>query len=115
MKIISKYIDCIKEVVDFRLGQNANDNFDIIDAALPDDIWFHIEGRPSLHVIVTIPERANKKQIARIITQGACICKQNSKYASEKNVAIVYANVQDISKTSIPGSVHLEKSKTITI
>jgi predicted ribosome quality control (RQC) complex YloA/Tae2 family protein len=115
MKTISKYIDCINADIVFKIGQNAQDNFDMIDSAEPTDLWFHIDGRASLHVIVSIPEGVNKKQLLRIVTQGAVVCKQFSKYASEKKVEIIYAKIQDVVKTNVVGSVTLTKSKTIII
>jgi hypothetical protein len=41
MRKITKYIDAIKANIEFRVGQNAQDNFDLIDDSGPDDLWFH--------------------------------------------------------------------------
>ena len=81
MKIEKKHIPSLKQDIDFNIGQNAQDNFDIIDISQPTDIWFHLQGTSSCHVIAIIPEnmKLDKKQKKQIITQGALICKQNSK------------------------------------
>ena len=33
------------------IGKNAKENWDIIDMAEPDDIWFHLSYYPSCHLI----------------------------------------------------------------
>ena len=35
----------------FYIGKSAKGNFEIIDLASPDDMWFHINGDSSAHVI----------------------------------------------------------------
>lgn len=109
------YIDKMKSSVEFTIGTNAKDNFDIIDNASPNDLWFHVEGKPSGHIIASIPEDTNKKELQAIVKQGALLCKQVSKYASEKNLAIVYTQVKDLTKTNTAGSVLLAHQKTIVI
>ena len=91
MKIITRYIDSIKCDIAYRIGQNAADNFCIIDASNEPDLWFHIESSPSCHVVASIENRTyDKKQLHKIAIQGAMLCKQNSKYKSDKNISVVY-------------------------
>jgi predicted ribosome quality control (RQC) complex YloA/Tae2 family protein len=114
MKIISKYIDCIE--IEYKVGSNAQDNHDIIDAADPEDLWFHISGCASCHVICKIPDTIdNKKILHKIMVQGAVICKANSKYKSYKNVKIDYTKIKYITKREIPGSVTITNAKSIFI
>jgi predicted ribosome quality control (RQC) complex YloA/Tae2 family protein len=115
MKIITKQITAVNTEVEFKVGSNAEDNFDIIDAANPEDVWFHINARPSEHVIASIPDGLNKKQLNKIIVQGAVICKQYSKYSSEKDLEIIYTKVKNIKKTDVIGCVETSNVKTIKI
>ena len=117
MRIQEIYIEKLKSSIEFVVGQNAKDNFDIIDSSLPDDMWFHVEGKPSGHVIAKIQEisTVGKKELAAIVKQGAVLCKSISKYATEKNLTIVYTRVKDVTKTNVPGSVLLAKQKTIVV
>jgi len=115
MKQISKYIDAIKSDVTFTIGGNAQENFDIIDAANPNDIWFHLDSLPSEHVVATIPEGLDKKQVLKIATQGAVLCKQYSKYSSHKNLSIIYTKIKDILKTEKVGCVIAQNQKIIVI
>uniref|UniRef100_A0A6C0JKA8 NFACT RNA-binding domain-containing protein n=1 Tax=viral metagenome TaxID=1070528 RepID=A0A6C0JKA8_9ZZZZ len=117
MKKITKYIDCINYDIVFKIGENSQDNFDMIDDSLPDDIWFHVNNLPSAHIIASLPlgKKLDKKQLSKIITQGAVICKQYSRYASQKNLKIVYTKVKFVKKTEIIGSVETNVTKIVTI
>jgi predicted ribosome quality control (RQC) complex YloA/Tae2 family protein len=117
MKQITRYIDSVKADIVFTIGGSAQENFDIIDSSQPDDIWFHIDNLPSEHIVATLPVDNNfdKKQLKKIITQGAVLCKQYSKYANQKNVSIIYTRVKDITKTAKIGCVLTLNSKIIII
>jgi len=105
-----------KEVV-FIVGTCAQDNFDAIDISDPDDIWFHVKDGSSCHVIAKIPlgEKLNKKTMHRIIKQGALLCKQESRYKSAKNLAIIYTRLRNVQKTDIIGSVIADPVSTILV
>ena len=77
MKTELKFISALNSSIEFKIGQNAQDNFDIIDESNPNDLWFHLYGESSCHVIAMIdPEvKLDKKQKRQIITQGALLCK----------------------------------------
>jgi predicted ribosome quality control (RQC) complex YloA/Tae2 family protein len=117
MKIITKLIDYIE--VEYKVGTNAQENHDIIDEADLDDLWFHISGCASCHVICKIPDIPenvnNKKTLQKIAKQGAVICKENSKYKSYKNVKIDYTKIKNVTKKEIPGSVIITNAKSVFI
>jgi hypothetical protein len=101
MKTAQIYIPKINETITYTIGTNAQENFDIIDASEETDLWFHVDNLPSCHVVASIPspEKYNHKEIAYIAKQGACICKQYSKYASHKKLPIIYSKIIDITKS----------------
>lgn len=101
--------------VDFHIGQNAADNFDIIDAADPHHLWFHLAGQSSCHVIAAIPNTIDRKEIRYIVKQGAVLCKQHSRCASQKNISITYARICDVQKTDVIGTVIVQNQKTVYI
>jgi predicted ribosome quality control (RQC) complex YloA/Tae2 family protein len=117
MKLITKTISPLGIQIDFKIGKNANDNIDIINESGPNDLWFHISESASCHVIATIPDDItfNKKQIMYIIKQGAILCKQHSKYKSQKKLNIVYTPIKFVTPTDNTGSVNLLISKIIAI
>ena len=103
--------------VQFIIGTCAQDNFDAIDISDPDDIWFHVRDGSSCHVIAKIPiaGKLDKKMMRHIIKQGALLCKQESKYKSVKNLAIIYTKLHNVQKTDIVGSVIADHVSTILI
>lgn len=117
MKYETRYIASLGIDIEFKLGKNAADNFDIIESSQTNDIWFHIDDHSSCHVIASIPDDTNfnKKQLLYIIKQGAILCKQHSKYKSQQNVSIIYTYIKNVTMTNIIGSVITENTKTIKI
>jgi predicted ribosome quality control (RQC) complex YloA/Tae2 family protein len=123
MKTQEIYIEKLGDSIVFTLGTSAQENFDLIDSSQPEDLWFHVEGRPSCHVVASLNdlillreiERKDKKVMLSIVKQGALLCKQHSKYASEKNLPVVYTWVKHVVKTDIVGSVNITNQKVICI
>lgn len=107
----------IPDPIEFWIGSNAQDNFDMIDEAYSGDLWFHVNNESSGHVIARIPDKKelHKKQLNKIIIQGGVMCKKHSKYKSKQDLEIVYTRVFDIVKTHIPGKVILRSSKVFII
>ncbi len=103
----------ISTPLEYWIGCNAQDNFDMIDEAKQTDVWFHVNNEPSGHVIACIPNdiKLDKKQLKKIIIQGCVICKKYSKHKSSKNLEIVYTHVNNLVKTKQIGKVLLRESK----
>ena len=101
--------------VEFVIGKNAKENFDIIDDASGHHIWFHVKDSSSSHVIARLEENLKKKDLRYILKQGAILCKQYSKMASAKNVEIIYSNVCNVTKTNIIGTVNVSNEKSLMI
>lgn len=111
----SIFIPKINLDVEFVIGKNAKENFEIIDEAEPHHIWFHIQGHSSCHVIAKLEEELDKKDLRYVIKQGAVLCKQYSKQNNQKNVAIIYSYVENVSKSEPVGTVIVKNEKTINI
>lgn len=109
-------IPALGRSIEYTIGKNAADNFAILDEASSNDIWFHIEGQSSCHVIASVPSDIDRKKTRYLIKQGAILCKQyTAKLSNQKNVEIIYAKVCDVEKTAIVGSVIVSNGKTVTI
>ena len=123
MKTQDIHIEKLGCLVTFKIGTSAQDNFDLIDSSQLEDLWFHVEGKSSCHVIASIHEkiisgeieRKDKKKLLSLVKQGALLCKQHSKYASEKKLPIVYTWVKHIVKTDVVGSVTITNEKVVCI
>lgn len=117
MKTVSRFIDCLKTTVDFVVGKNAQENHDIIDEADPEDLWFHVNGYPSCHVIGKLPKdiEIDRAALHKIAVQGAVVCKELSGLKKQKNVEICYTKIKNVTKGNAVGSVTLTDKKTMVI
>ena len=89
-----------------KIGESAQENWDIIKESNQNDLWFHIDKLPSCHVVL---DSKNKKFNNNDIKKCAELCKENSKYSHK--VTIIYTEIKNISiyKSKI-GSVVVKKS-----
>jgi predicted ribosome quality control (RQC) complex YloA/Tae2 family protein len=101
--------------VSYIIGKDSSENFQIIDDAKPHDLWFHVEGLASCHVIAHVDEEWSNKQLIPVVKQGAVLCKMYSKYKSVKKLPIIYTKVKNLEKTDTLGSVVTQNEKKVVI
>ena len=97
------------------IGQNAKENWNLIDSADSFDLWFHVEGISSGHVI--IKETTNTKNTNypyKLLLEGALHCKNQSKIKNE-SCKIIYTTIENITKGRVIGSVNVKNEKYITL
>lgn len=87
--------------IKYIIGLNAKDNWNIIDTAKQNYIWFHIDKLPSCHVIMESDDVSKEN-----IINGAILCKENSKY--NMKVSIIYTEVKNVKKGNIVGEVYVK-------
>lgn len=133
-RIVTRYIPGLKINIVYKIGKDAQNNFDLIDAADKNDLWFHLKDVSSCHVIACLKniqyttrddelpnfydidfDNLDKKEKQQIITQGALLCKQFSKLKSTKKTNVIYTKIEDVYKTDVKGTVLTYKSKEIVI
>jgi predicted ribosome quality control (RQC) complex YloA/Tae2 family protein len=94
------------------IGKNEEDNFEIIDNSRKKDVWFHVVGMPSCHVILKTEE--NVRDIPRkVLKRCGYLCKINSKGKSLSKCDIVYTTIDNVKKTNIIGKVEISNGKII--
>jgi predicted ribosome quality control (RQC) complex YloA/Tae2 family protein len=93
----------------YRVGKSAAGNDQLLTLASPHDIWFHVDGCPSAHVVVECGGVAlTRKQNHDLVVQGAVLCKRHSKQKSASRVPVLYAVVGRVRKTDVLGTVVVE-------
>lgn len=105
-------------IITYLIGQNAKDNFTVIDQASENDLWFHAKKESSCHVIALVGHLTiqNKEDEKEIIKHGAFLCKQNTtKLANGKKTDIIYTEIKNIRKTKTPGLVTTQNTQTISV
>ena len=127
MKKVIFHFDSFNNDIEYIIGQNAIENFKIIDDAHSDAnndaqidannnyMWFHIDGYPSCHVLCNIPNNLSKKDLLKVIKRGSLCCKENSKYKSEKSVSVIYTYLKNVTKTDVIGTVISSNTKSMKV
>jgi len=116
MKTENLFIQGLNREITFYIGQNKNENFDVIDKGISNDLWFHANDISSCHVVAILPENINKKDLRYIIKTAALLCKINTnKLKLLDDVEISYTQIKNIEKTNIAGCVKIKNIKTIII
>jgi predicted ribosome quality control (RQC) complex YloA/Tae2 family protein len=99
------------------IGKNAQDNWDIIKKANPNDIWFHVEYYPSGHVILQNPNKLEIENIPpEVIIECCRKCKsRGSKCRSFNNVSVCYTQIKNVKFGKDIGSVYTSHTSSINV
>lgn len=99
------------------VGKNAKNNWELIDKASKEDIWFHLDDYPSCHVILSVDNNINKniKPHISVIKKCARLCKNGSKLKDTRKVSVIYTKIKNIKKGNEVGSVYSKNVKTIKV
>lgn len=92
--------------INYKLGKNKHENWEIIKLSESNDLWFHLNSFPSGHLVLNY-NNISKKNI-KISSQ---IVKDNSKYKTIPNVKVVYCPISNIKFGSKIGEVIIKSSK----
>jgi predicted ribosome quality control (RQC) complex YloA/Tae2 family protein len=100
--------DIIINDIKYIIGQNAQDNFDLIKSAQIDWFWFHLEKFPSCHVLICKNEITNDE-----ILNAGNLVKEHSKYKF-KNIGINYCKISNLKLENKIGSVSFISNKKVS-
>lgn len=96
------------------LGENAQDNWNILEKADPNHYFFHLTSFPSPYVILLCEETPSIEEI----TIAAQLCKGNTKYRNLKNLRVDYCPCSNVTKGDKTGEAvfhSVRKVKNIKI
>ena len=117
MKIFVHSIGSINYTI--RVGQNAKENWNLIDNSEPFDLWFHLDNHPSSHVIISQDLNYGLNHDIfypnQIISLAADYCKSYSKKKLASKVKVVYTKVENLTKGKDVGSVFVSEEKYIIV
>src|SRR5687768_4490993 len=97
-------------VYTIRVGDNAQDNWDLVDESSQNDIWFHVDNHPSCHVVLNVGERRQSPH-KTVLNYCAALCKEGSKVSNHKNIKIIHTEIKNVKKADIVGSVFTKNTK----
>jgi predicted ribosome quality control (RQC) complex YloA/Tae2 family protein len=91
------------------IGKNKNENDLIIKNSHPNDLWFHLQGVSSPHIVLqTQGDTIPKRYISQIVHLFPL---HKSGLGSRFNV--IYTEIKNIKLTNVPGTVIPSKIKII--
>jgi len=107
-KIWDANLDC---EVTISIGQSAQENWDLIAQSQQTDLWFHLEGHPSPHVIISRPESSMGSGLSnQTLKSAAAYCKQYSKLSGLRRATVIYTEIKYVSRGDKVGSVITKKA-----
>lgn len=97
----------------FKIGQNAKENWEMLNDIEDNYLFFHLSDFPSCYVIVEYNKSENPDY--DLIRFGATICKANTKYRNIKNVKVDYTRCNNIKKGKKVGEIYYNNYELIKI
>jgi len=101
----------MKEIIDnnviYRVGQNAEDNTQLIKESKQEWLWFHLTSFSSCHLVVCQPDVDNS-----IILHAANLVKKHSKYKFQ-NIGVSYCKISNLKHGGKAGSVSFVSNRQV--
>jgi predicted ribosome quality control (RQC) complex YloA/Tae2 family protein len=111
--ITESYMDG-RDIYIIKIGQNKVENWSLIDGADPDNIWFHVSGAPSAHIVLDTVCNINDIP-SRVIYRCAVLCSKRSKSHKERHSFVNYTYVKHVLKGENVGEVIIKKAFNIRV
>ena len=106
----SAHDNCKYEI---KVGESAQENWDLIQTSEQNDVWFHVKNNPSCHVVLTVqPKKGPHKSV---INFCAALCKEGSKQKGNNNIIVIYTEIKNIKKGEKVGSVTTKSIREVRL
>jgi len=92
-----------------KLGQNANENWSLLDNAREHYIFLHLTSFPSGYVIIEY----EKEHTFFMIYTAAQICKDNSKYKYLNDLKVDWCRCDNLQKSDKIGEVYFKSNRLV--
>lgn len=101
----------------YQIGKSAIENTELVMRASSRDVWFHVNGVPSAHLIYYNPDEHSLDYLRKkgLIYKMAIALKKSSKYHKIKNIEVIYDFVENVTPLTKPGLVICESPKIMTV
>ena len=93
--------------INFKIGEDAEDNWKIIKLSEMSHYWVHADGVPSSHIIIDIDQPLDSE-----IKYACELCKQYSKHVNN-HTKFVMTQVSNLKLGSKPGEVYFKDNKNV--
>jgi len=100
--------EIIFENIIFKLGENADENWSMLETEHADHYFFHLSSFPSGYCSMRC-----KEPTPRLLLFGAETCKNGTKYKNIKNLIIDVCKFSNLVKSVIPGEVTFKSNRQV--
>lgn len=90
------------------LGENAQENWDLVTRAHPDYWWFHLSSFPSSHVVLCSFALTNSLR-----NECVRLCREHSKFRKIPNLKVDYTLVSNLRKGDEVGEVYYKRPRLV--
>jgi predicted ribosome quality control (RQC) complex YloA/Tae2 family protein len=97
----------------YKIGGNAEENWNLLSSSKPYHIFFHLSSYPSCFVILETPETQGKYPTSNIIETVANECKNHTKYKNLRNLKVDYTFCYNVIKGEKPGQVYFQSNRKV--
>lgn len=102
------------ENIKCKIGNNAQENWNLLEMASDNHLFFHLSSFPSCYVILELEDEIKDFFILnKILEKAALECKLNTKYKNLKNIKVDYCLVSNVIKGDILGEVYYKSNRKI--
>jgi predicted ribosome quality control (RQC) complex YloA/Tae2 family protein len=98
-----------------KVGESAQENWDLIDSSADDDIWLHLGSFSSSHVVIVCPTKDRPSQAVIVFAANLCKAHSKTKTFPAGVVKVIYTTISNVKKAEAVGSVTTRKTKMLTI
>jgi predicted ribosome quality control (RQC) complex YloA/Tae2 family protein len=111
--ITESYMDGVN-IYTIKIGQNKLDNWNLLESSEPNNIWFHVSGAPSAHIVLDTVCNINDIP-SRVIYRCAVLCSKRSKSHNRRHSFINYTYMKHVMKGENIGEVIIKKALVIRV
>jgi predicted ribosome quality control (RQC) complex YloA/Tae2 family protein len=107
----------MEEVKPYRIGKSALENTELVLRASDMDVWFHVNGVPSAHLIYYNPDSLDLGVLRKkgVIYKMALALKKSSKYRKINKIEVIYDYIKNINPLTKPGLVECKSPKIMSV
>ena len=96
---------------EIRVGQDKHENWELLDDADKNDLWFHVANASSAYVILSVvPTHIVPKPV---IAYCAELCQAHSKLRNETKCQVMYTQIHNVAKGKHVGEALVSSFRTI--
>jgi hypothetical protein len=95
--------------INCKIGSNSKENWEILETANHNYLFFHLSSFPSCYVILETNDISDNNSILK----AALECKKHTKYKNLKNIKVDYCYVSNLEKGDVVGEVIFKSNRKI--